>query len=99
MTYYVNDEKVEMYEFQEALLETIRLTCKESFDEYLDEVYEPLEVVGIKYDVSYILQQIDPIAYDMVMSEYFDNIYLDEMYELDNGCELTRYNKTFRKDV
>lgn len=99
MTYYINEEEVNKYEFQEKLLESIEFTCKEGFDEFLDEVNEPIEIMGIKYDTSYVFYQVDPIAYDIEMHEYFNNIFDSDMYELCTGCEITRYNKTFRKDV
>lgn len=99
MTYYINEEQVNRNEFREKLLESIEFTCKESFDEFLDEVNEPIEIMGIKYDASYVFYQVDPIAYDIEMNEYFSNVFEDEIYKLDNGYEITRYNKTFRKDV
>lgn len=88
MKYYLNNEVVNYDTFAESLLDAITEEYGDGFEEFLDEVSPPIEIMGMTYDVSYVLQNIDPIAYDIMMSEYFDNVYQDKIYEMGRGQEL-----------
>jgi hypothetical protein len=46
------------------------------FDEFLDETYEPVSVVGLTYYPSQVLFACDPIAYRI-----YSNDYLSELEE------------------
>tara|TARA_R110002012_G_C11665406_1_gene612612 strand:+ start:4248 stop:4496 length:249 start_codon:yes stop_codon:yes gene_type:complete len=54
---------------------------EEMFDEFLDDITEPVDILGIKYDVSRVLKEIDPIMYEAGMDEFFDN-FLQEAEEV-----------------
>jgi hypothetical protein len=45
----------------------------ESFDEMLDECYEPYEIMGMMYYPSVILFECDPIAYQVSVSDWHDS--------------------------
>jgi hypothetical protein len=44
------------------------------FDEYLDDAYEPVKLFGSTFYPSQILNKCDPIAYDIGLSEFIDNL-------------------------
>ena len=87
MNYYINGEKVVKYHFEDVLLEVISEHYEEEFDIVLDEEHPEIEIVGIKYNTSYILKTLDPIAYRTAFNDYIDNIYQDVMEDLEKGQE------------
>lgn len=50
----------------------------ESFDEMLDECYEPFKMGELTYYASDILRHCDPIAYRIGVSEHEDYLAEDE---------------------
>ena len=46
-----------------------------SFDDYLDEIYQPYSIMGMEIPASRILKECDPIAYSIAEYEYS---YLEE---------------------
>lgn len=98
MAYYINEEQINRYEFQEELLGALENSCDESFEEFLDEVNPPIEIMGITYDASFVLKNVDPIAYDICRSEYIDNLYQDKIYLLEDGETLTIDGDSFMID-
>ena len=54
------------------------------YDEFLDEISEPVDIFGIKFDVSRILKVLDPIMYNMGMDEYFNNFFEDSIEVLED---------------
>ena len=56
----------------------------EMYDEFLDEISEPVDIFGIKFDVSRILKELDPIMYEIGMDEYFDNFFEDAQEVLED---------------
>lgn len=57
---------------------------KEIFDNFLDEIYEPVQIAGIEYSVSQILKDCDPIRYRVEMNDYF---YNDEIF-FEHNCKI-----------
>jgi chaperonin cofactor prefoldin len=51
------------------------------FDEFLDEIGQPVNVCGMKFYPSDILKSCDPIAYRCSKSDYESNIDLDDVAE------------------
>ena len=62
----------------------------DQFDEMLDESGE-VDVVGHKFSVSYILENLDPTAYRCGLLDYIDSTYsiedLDEYKEIEEKIE------------
>ena len=57
-------------------------SCTESeYDEFLDENFEDVEVVGFTYSTSEALKRLDPIAYRCGKSDYESNFDLDDCEE------------------
>ncbi|MCP4612106.1 MAG: hypothetical protein GY845_25695 [Planctomycetes bacterium] len=70
------------YELDEKTQKIIIGDCEpidvdEQYDELLDEIYPEYSIGGITFNASRILKELDRIAYDTGLSEYFDN---DENY-------------------
>jgi len=42
------------------------------FDDYLDEVYEDVEILGNTYGTGWALKRLDPIAYDQELINWVD---------------------------
>lgn len=42
----------------------------EEYNDYIDEIYEPVKVAGMKFNVSRILEEIDPVAWRCGKSDY-----------------------------
>lgn len=53
------------------------------YDEMLNECYGDVNICGYEYSAAYALEQIDPIAYRCGMSDYYDSLYSDILYELE----------------
>jgi chaperonin cofactor prefoldin len=51
------------------------------FDEFLDEIEQPVNVCGMGFYPSDILKSCDPIAYRCYKSDYASNIDLDDVAE------------------
>ncbi len=43
---------------------------KEYYDDMLDELFPMTNISGVDYPYSYVLKGIDPIAYEVGMSDY-----------------------------
>ena len=54
----------------------------ELFDEHLDGIYESVEIVGVTFDASRILKEIDDIAYNEAYSDWLNS-------ELEDGGRFT----------
>ena len=44
----------------------------EYFEEWLDEVYEPVEIAGVTIAASTVLRECDPIAYRCAVADWED---------------------------
>lgn len=48
--------------------------AEQMFDEYLDDAYEPVNLGFGRFYASQILFKCDPIAYDLGLNEFIDNL-------------------------
>lgn len=48
-----------------------------NFDDFIDEVSDTINICGMSYDASVVLQKVDRIAYDCIFNEYVDSCVLD----------------------
>lgn len=55
------------------------------FDDFLDEIEQPVNVCGMEFYPSDILKNCDPIAYSCAKSDYESNYDLDDVEEY---CDL-----------
>jgi hypothetical protein len=44
----------------------------ENYNDFLDEVNPEIVINGMTYSPSYVLREVDPIAYNIGLSEYQD---------------------------
>ena len=61
---------------------------EEMFDEFLDDVFPEVELLGCKYNYSTVLKRTDEVAYRIALNDYIDSLdeideILDEMDEMD----------------
>ena len=62
-------------------IETFEYSCTdEEYDEYLDNIFDEVEIYGMTYAVSYALKELDPTAYRCGKSDF------ESDFELEN-CE------------
>ena len=63
-------------------IETFEYSCTdEEYNEYLDNIFDEVEVCGMTYNVSYALKELDPIAYRCGKSEYEADFDLENCEE------------------
>jgi hypothetical protein len=43
------------------------------FDDFLDEINEPVTLNGVQYAFSEVLKAVDPIAYDLAETDWEDD--------------------------
>ena len=66
------------------------------FDEFLDEIEEPVNVCGMQFYPSDILKSCDPIAYRCAKSDYESNYDLDDVEEY---CDLKDELETLESEL
>ena len=54
---------------------------EDQFNDFLDDCYPEIEVLGMTYAVSHALKEIDPVAYNCAKSEYESNYDLGDCQE------------------
>jgi hypothetical protein len=54
----------------------------ERYDEMLDECYGLVKIGSLTFSPSRIVSELDPIAYDIGLSEYYDSLAEDDVYVL-----------------
>lgn len=59
--------------------------AEEAYEVMLDECYEPFRIGQMEYRPSYVLKEVDPVAYRCGLIDYIDGIELRDWPEY---CEL-----------
>lgn len=59
----------------------------DDYDAMLDEVYGEVDICGYTYSASYALQNLDPIAYRCGMTDYYDSLYSDIVFDIERMYE------------
>lgn len=76
MKYYINEtgewEQVTENEFNDKLEDAIRGEVEAHYDDMIDDDYGPVEIMGVKFDAHRILQELDPVAYNLGIDDYVD---------------------------
>ncbi len=63
-------------------IETFEHTCTDKeFDDFLDDCYSEIEIMGMTYNVSYALKELDPTAYRCAKSDYEADFDLNDVEE------------------
>lgn len=53
---------------------------EDTFDEWLDNEHEAVELLGLTYPISELLRAADPIAYDKAFNKWLDDYNTDDYY-------------------
>jgi len=67
---------------EEAAQEVIDSLDERPYEDMLDEM-GTIEICGLGYYPSEILSKVDPIAYRCGMSDYYDSLYSDILYDIE----------------
>ena len=77
----IEDKQGEITTIQ-SNIETFEYICTDDeYNEYLDNVFDEVEIMGMTYNISYALKELDPIAYRCDKADYEANIDLDDVEE------------------
>jgi len=106
MPIYINDNfpwEIEAESLEEAVELLIVEHCdsvnsvnvEELYEEYIDELYWEHEIPWVwTYNTSYLLQELDPTAYRVWMSDYESEMFEEiqgELYRKDDCEEIENY--------
>jgi len=80
--YKVNGEEVTIDEIRD-MIEVDNDVIAQMYNESLDEC-EDVNIGGLTYDASRVLQSVDPIAYRCGYNDYCDSVLSDMEYDLEN---------------
>ena len=47
------------------------------YDDFIDEMSDPIDIMGLKYDSSRVLKEIDPTAYRTYFNDFMDSSGID----------------------
>lgn len=71
---YKFDNKI--YTDEQSLEYAVHAYAYQHFDEYLDGMYEQVNVMGnLTYPTSRVLKDVDPITYRCYLGDYENNLY------------------------
>lgn len=56
----------------------------DNFNDFIDEVSDTINIFGMSYNASVVLQKVDRIAYDCIFNEYVDSCVLDIANDIEN---------------
>lgn len=48
--------------------------AQDLFDDYLDEGWDPIEILGVTYPRGFLLRNADPIAYRSYILDFIDGV-------------------------
>lgn len=65
----------------------------EEFDEFLDEDYDDIQILGVSYDMSHVLKNVDELFYEIAKNEYIKEIIKDYIDTLENYDEVNVRDK------
>lgn len=94
--YLINEVEVTEDVFDNELEDAIELTASDSFDDMLDDVYPPVMIFDIPFDLSNVLKKVDEVMYNEAYNDYEDSIRSDAKYELDHGRDFIADGRVFR---
>lgn len=60
---------------------------EQQYKEMLDECYGVITIAGMEYDTSYALQELDPIAYRVGLSDYAGTTECNDCNEMLSDCK------------
>jgi hypothetical protein len=63
------------------------------YDDFLDEIYKKIELLGCTYAPSHVLRRVDPVAYRCGFNDWFDS-QSDLYEELSDGTYVLRGDDT-----
>ena len=83
MRYLIDGEEVREEEFYSQLEESIEDYCEEIYDDMIDDCTGEITIFNITFNASYILEKLDPIAYNCGLGDYMDSVLNEAKYDLE----------------
>lgn len=65
------------YNTREEVEQTVYDFATETYDDMLDECYDEVKIGGLCYSPSYVLKNVDEIAYRCGVNDYADSLLYD----------------------
>ena len=59
-----------------------------AYNDFLDEVNPEIVINGMTYSPSYVLREVDPIAYNVGLTDYQDMLEYQEDQQIKAACHL-----------
>lgn len=82
LRYFVENEPMESAE--KAVEKVIDNISPKLFDDYIDEVYDDIEIFGCTYCASRVLKEVDEINYTMCFNDWKNDLF-DEVLSVVNA--------------
>lgn len=83
--FLVNGGEVSREEFDSKLEENINKECESTYDDYLDECNQEINIEDSTFSPSLVLERCDPTAYKRGVSDYQSDELEKAEYELDHA--------------
>lgn len=94
--YLINSEEVSKDEFYKSLEEEVEIAYDEKvFDDSLDDICDPVKVLGYTFNASSVLKELDPTAYRCELADWRDQYLSESIDEVESKGSLTLDNVTF----
>ena len=83
--YLVDETELTQEEFEQRLEDEVRNQCDDdSYDEFINESADEINIWGMHYSPSEVLKNVDPIAYRCGYDDYVNSVLSDADYELES---------------
>ena len=92
--YYINEKQYSETEFYNELENAANSNATNSYDDMLDDG-EEIKIGNLTYSPSQVLKAVDPIAYNVGVSDWQSNVLEDLKYDLDKYGEVEIDDKLF----
>ena len=92
--YYINEKQYSETEFYNELENAANSNATNSYDDMLDDG-EEIKIGNLTYSPSQVLKAVDPIAYNVGVSDWQSNVLEDLKYDLDRYGEVEIDDKLF----
>ena len=92
--YYINEKQYSESEFYNELENAANSNAENSYDDMLDDG-EEIKIGNLTYSPSQVLKAVDPIAYNVGVSDWQSNVLEDLKYDLDRYSEVEIDDKLF----
>ena len=95
MRYLIDGEEVREEDFYSQLEESVEDYCENNYDDMIDDCTGEIAIGNITFNASYVLEKLDPIAYNCGLGDYIDSVLNEAKYDLEKGHSVSFENTDF----